>query len=1059
MGYYGGDGARLITSLSPDITVSKSQPACNTNTTTGLVDCGNWGISATWAVPATAVSGVYFARIYSSTDANQIPFVVTNNASTSDIIYSTSDETWQAYNDWNGYSLYAGTSTGAPWCCSALDPGRAVQVSYNRPFADRSDSQQDYLFYAEFPMIEWMEENGYDVTYVSQHDLSGSGGAALLEQHKVFMMSGHSEYFDAGDRAAMTAARNAGVDLAFFSGNVMWWKTRWVASQYGSEAYRTLVTYKESLDTAQSDPADPPTWTGNWRDPRFVSSGDDSGQPENALTGQLWTVNCCSYADQVPYQYAQDLLWRNTAVASLQSGQTYSMPSQTLGYEWDSDLDNGLRPAGEIDMSRTCETASQVLLTANSQVGPGNECNSLTLYRAASGALVFDAGTVQWSWGLFAGNHDGADAAPDKAMQQATVNLFAMMNVQPATLMTGMVAGVTPQDTAPPASTISAPASGAAIASGSTVTVSGTATDSGGGVVAGVEVSTDGGSTWHPVTTMSPAATSVTWSYSWFAAGNGQVTILSRATDDDANTETPGAGVTVTVSCPCGLFGTHYVPTTPSTADATTYELGVKFESTVSGWVAGVRFYKGTGNNGTHTGSLWSASGALLATGTFKGESASGWQTLYFASPVQIAANTVYVASYYDPDGYYASESDRLDTQLNNPPLFAPASNYLQVGGGNGVYFVGGANFPSLSYQGTNYGVDVVFDTTKPAGPPVPASTSAAPAVLSTSNGLLAEYAVRSDGNVWGDVQLSPGGAFSGWLPLSTAGNFTGTPAVIQTLSGIIGIYARTTSNTIMGASESAPGGEHLSWIKIGSASNVASSPTGLLTKAGLIALYASSTGGVVEGISQNTRNGPFGPWQSLSGNLGFTGRPAVLQTSAGLIAIYARTSAGAIDGASQSVVQGSFGSFARIGTATLAGDPSVLQTTAGGLALFATDSSGAVEGASQSTLGGAFSAWAAISGSQGFTGRPAVLQTSAGIVSLYDITSAGTVLTVSQATAGGAYGSWSQVGTATNLISEPAAVFTSSGLIAIFASDSTGGISWISQSTAGGPFGSWAES
>ena len=62
-------------------------------------------------------------------------------------------------------------------------------------------------------------------------------------------------------------------------------------------------------------------------------------------------------------------------------------------------------------------------------------------------------------------------------------------------------------------------------ANGSTVTVSGTATDSGGGVVAGVEVSTDGGSTWHPVTTMSPAATSVTWSYTWSAAGNGPVTI------------------------------------------------------------------------------------------------------------------------------------------------------------------------------------------------------------------------------------------------------------------------------------------------------------------------------------------------------------------------------------------------------------------------------------------------------------------------------------------------------------------------------------------------------
>ena len=106
---------------------------------------------------------------------------------------------------------------------------------------------------------------------------------------------------------------------------------------------------------------------------------------------------------------------------------------------------------------------------------------------------------------------------------------------------------------------------------GSTVTISGTATDSGGGVVAGVEVSTDGGSTWHPVTTMSPANTSVTWSYTWSVAGNGQVTILSRATDDDGNTETPGPGVSVTVNCPCSLFGANYVPSVTSADDPTPY--------------------------------------------------------------------------------------------------------------------------------------------------------------------------------------------------------------------------------------------------------------------------------------------------------------------------------------------------------------------------------------------------------------------------------------------------------------------------------------------------------
>ena len=629
MGYYGGDGARLIQSIPA---TAQNQPACNTNTVTGLVDCGNWSVSATWNVPATAVSGVYFAHIYTSgtTHENQIPFVVTNNASTSNTVFMTSDETWQAYNDWGGYSLYTGNATGSPWCCGALNPGRATQVSYNRPFNTRyvNTGGQDFFFSMEFPMIEFLEENGYDVSYVSEANVSAPGAASMLEQHKMLLNAGHSEYWDAGARANLTTARDAGVNVALFTGNTMWWKTRWANSQYGNEAYRTLITYKESLDSTQSDPSDPPTWTGAWRDPRFTSSGDDGGQPENALTGQLWTVNCCSYADQVPSQYSKLQIWKNTAVANLQAGQTYTMPDETLGYEWDSDVDNGFRPAGEIDMSKTCENVTQALLTVNENIGPANECNSLTLYKAASGALVFDAGTVQWAWGLN-NNHDGDQNGTNPVMQQATVNLFAMMGVQPATLMSGLVPGTAPADTSPPTSTITSPSAGATIANGSTVTISGTATDAGGGVVAGVEVSTDGGSTWHPVTTMSADSTSVTWSYTWSAAGNGSVTILSRATDDDGNMETPGAGVKVTVNCPCSIFGANYTPSTTSASDTGAYELGMKFQSNVAGWVAGVRFYKGSGNNGTHTGSLWTANGTLLATGTFTNETASGWQSLH----------------------------------------------------------------------------------------------------------------------------------------------------------------------------------------------------------------------------------------------------------------------------------------------------------------------------------------------------------------------------------------------------------------------------------------------
>ena len=218
---------------------------------------------------------------------------------------------------------------------------------------------------------------------------------------------------------------------------------------------------------------------------------------------------------------------------------------------------------------------------------------------------------------------------------------------------------------------------------------------------------------------MSPADTSVNWSYTWSAAGSGPVTIESRATDDSGNTETPGPGVNVTINCPCGLFGNNYTPAVTSANDSASYELGVKFQSTVAGWVAGVRFYKDAGNTGTHTGSLWTSSGTLLATGTFTNESASGWQTMTFANPVQISANTTYVVSYFDPNGHYAFEEDLFDWPLKTPPLTALKASYTDPSGGNGVFNMGGPGFPSQTFNGSNYAVNVIFDTTQPVTAPV----------------------------------------------------------------------------------------------------------------------------------------------------------------------------------------------------------------------------------------------------------------------------------------------------------------------------------------------------
>jgi hypothetical protein len=100
MGYYGGMGARLVTSIQPSATLPQVQPACVSDSATKLVDCGNWGTSASWQVPGNAVSGIYFAHLI-RTDTrgdSHIVFIVRNDTSGSSILFQTSDETWQAYN-------------------------------------------------------------------------------------------------------------------------------------------------------------------------------------------------------------------------------------------------------------------------------------------------------------------------------------------------------------------------------------------------------------------------------------------------------------------------------------------------------------------------------------------------------------------------------------------------------------------------------------------------------------------------------------------------------------------------------------------------------------------------------------------------------------------------------------------------------------------------------------------------------------------------------------------------------------------------------------------------
>jgi hypothetical protein len=109
LGYYvDGAGARKITTLGPFTEAQNQAAACATDPATGLFDCGNWAVSASWNTTG-ATSGIYVAKLTRNDGtggSSHIVFIVRDDARQADIVVQTSDTTWQAYNQYGGGSLY-----------------------------------------------------------------------------------------------------------------------------------------------------------------------------------------------------------------------------------------------------------------------------------------------------------------------------------------------------------------------------------------------------------------------------------------------------------------------------------------------------------------------------------------------------------------------------------------------------------------------------------------------------------------------------------------------------------------------------------------------------------------------------------------------------------------------------------------------------------------------------------------------------------------------------------------------------------------------------------------
>jgi hypothetical protein len=225
-GYYGGRGARLMTTLGPFDGVVQETPMPGDK---NLHEC-RWSKTTTLEIPSDWVSGVYLGRLTTLPDSEEKPywqsyvvFIVTDDRP-ADILFQCSDNTWQAYNPWpTNFSVYTHPKGNqGPWADVSFDRPYGRYAQFNGVVNDPLSVGAGEWLSFEFPFAYFLEEHGYDVTYCSNSDMIDPKVGLRC---KSFLSVGHDEYWDIRQYESAVAMRDAGVDLMFFSGNSVCWVT------------------------------------------------------------------------------------------------------------------------------------------------------------------------------------------------------------------------------------------------------------------------------------------------------------------------------------------------------------------------------------------------------------------------------------------------------------------------------------------------------------------------------------------------------------------------------------------------------------------------------------------------------------------------------------------------------------------------------------------------------------------------------------------------------------------------------------------------------------------
>jgi Domain of unknown function (DUF4347)/Domain of unknown function (DUF4082) len=402
LGYYGGAGGRLVSSVTGLNGVTQAAPTIDP--TTRLVEA-KWNTSHTLQTAADWTTGLYLAKLTDSATGKQsyVEFVVRDDNRPAEIGFQDANNTVAAYNNYGGYSSYAFNS---------INNQPAYKVSFDRPL---SPTTQGFLAW-EYQTASWAEAQGYDISYYANTDVQTN--PFQLYSQNAFLSVGHDEYWSLDMRNSVEKARDNGTNLAFFSANSAYWRVRYEPSTTG-QANRVLAIYKDNwnLDPiAQQDNSQATT--------RFRST--QVNRPENALLGVMYVGQTSDVTGGFDFvvSNAADPYYAGTG---LQNGD--KIPG-LVGYEWDGVVNNGLTPNGLVVLSSSPATP-------DAGVGPGlptgtpTNISNAVRYTAASGAKVFSSGSIQWVWGLNGSLTPNPRQSP--LAQKIATNVFADLGAQART--------------------------------------------------------------------------------------------------------------------------------------------------------------------------------------------------------------------------------------------------------------------------------------------------------------------------------------------------------------------------------------------------------------------------------------------------------------------------------------------------------------------------------------------------------------------------------------------------------------------------------------------------